>query len=130
MKTSTPSLGVDLLSTKCLDSTTRMAGTCIAPTRRRTNIFSLYVPEHGTVNRSKPPLTYLKQIAWLLTNNPEHLTAEKIAKLANDRKEWSRRTAANKGKLNSIEFTKIGSKLTPNIFAFSNRSNSVMIYLK
>jgi hypothetical protein len=40
-------------------------------------IFALYVPEHGTAKRGKPPLTYLKQIASLLTNNPEHLTVEK-----------------------------------------------------
>ena len=50
-------------------------------------IFALYVPEHGTAKRGKPPLTYLKYIASLLTDNPEHLTAEKIAKLANDRAE-------------------------------------------
>ena len=65
-------------------TTTRMDGTRSAPTRRRT---SRYIrPEHGTAKSSKPPLTYLKQIGSLLTNNPGHLTAEKIAKLANDRK--------------------------------------------
>ena len=65
--------------------------------REPARIFALYTPEHGKPKAGKPPLTYLKQTARLLSSNPEQVTADHIAKWANSKKEWHDRTAAYLG---------------------------------
>jgi hypothetical protein len=62
--------------------------------REPVRIFALYIPEHGNPGRGKPPLTYLKQTASLLSSTPDQVTVDHIAKWANKRKEWHDRTAA------------------------------------
>lgn len=52
------------------------------------------MPEHGKPGRGKPPLTYLKQTAALLSNTPEQVSADHIAKWEIKKKEWHDRTAA------------------------------------
>ena len=59
-------------------------------------IFALYTPEHGKTGRGRPPTTYLKQTASLLTSDPKGMTADQIALLAKNDKEWSKRVAAYK----------------------------------
>ena len=62
--------------------------------REPARIFALYIPEHGKPGRGKPPLTYLKQSATLLSNAPDQVTADHIAKWATNKKTWHDRTAA------------------------------------
>ena len=62
-------------------------------------IFALYVPERGKAKRGRPRPTYLNQIASLLTTSPDSITTENIVDLANNRTEWSKRTAAFQAKI-------------------------------
>ena len=58
-------------------------------------IFALYEPAQS-LGRSKPgqpPRTFTQHIAHLLTSAPSGLSSADIARLAKDRKEWSKRVA-------------------------------------
>ncbi len=63
-------------------------------------IFALYVPEqrHGKARAGRPRATYLDQVSSLLTNDSKSLTADKIAEMAKDKKQWRKWTAAYQAK--------------------------------
>lgn len=62
--------------------------------REPARILALYTSEHGKTGRGKLSTKYLKQTASFLSSTPEHVTADHIAKWANNKQEWHDSTAA------------------------------------
>ena len=52
--------------------------------------FALYEPTHGSAKRGRKKLSYAKQIAGMLFENPDVITTKDITGKATDRKQWTK----------------------------------------
>ena len=57
-------------------------------------IFALYEPKHGHFKQGPRPLSYRSQIASLISNASDCVTAEHLIEIAQDKKKWNKIVAA------------------------------------